>query len=83
MYKKVSVRVQDRAMHTHVELDDAALADLMRLGDFPSKKVAINTAIAEYVRLLRRRQLLSLRGKIRWEGNLRQLRAARKHRRRP
>ena len=64
-------------MRTNIELDDA-LVDLVRkLGQFDSKKAAVNAALAEYARLLKRRQVLALRGRVRWRGNLRRLRAAR------
>lgn len=64
-------------MRTNIELDDA-LVDLVRkLGQFDTKKAAVNAALAEYARLLKRRQVLALRGRVRWQGNLRRLRAAR------
>lgn len=64
-------------MRTHVELDDSLLEQVIRLGGFPTKKAAINAALAELSRALKRRQLLELRGKIRWQGDLDQLRAPR------
>lgn len=64
-------------MRTHVELDDTLLEQVIRLGGFPTKKAAINAALAELSRALKRRQLLELRGKIRWQGDLDQLRAPR------
>jgi len=64
-------------MRTHVELDDTLLEQVIRLGGFPTKKAAINAALAELSRALKRRQLLALRGKIRWQGDLDQLRAPR------
>ena len=64
-------------MRTNIELDDA-LVDLVRkLGQFDTKKAAVNAALAEYARLLKRRQVLALRGRVRWRGNLRRLRASR------
>lgn len=64
-------------MRTHLELDDALLNQVVQLGRFPTKKAAVNAALSEYVKLLKRRQLLDLRGKVTWEGNLEQLRASR------
>lgn len=64
-------------MRTHIELDDQLLAQVQQLGRFPTKKAAVNAALAEYAKLLKRRQLLALRGKIRWEGDLDQLRSNR------
>ena len=64
-------------MRTHIELDDQLLAQVQNLGRFATKKAAVNTALAEYAKLLKRRQLLELRGQVHWEGNFDQLRASR------
>lgn len=64
-------------MRTHLELDDTLLAQVVQLGRFPTKKAAVNAALAEFVKLLKRRQLLELRGKVAWEANLDQLRGSR------
>jgi Arc/MetJ family transcription regulator len=65
---------------THIELDDAVLENVLKLGGFSTKKAAVNSALAEYAKLLARRELLAMRGKVRWEGNLDELRADRRSR---
>ena len=67
-------------MKTHIELDDALLEEVFKLGGFATKKAAVNTALAEYVKVLKRRELLALRGKIPWEGDLNEMRADRRTR---
>jgi Arc/MetJ family transcription regulator len=64
-------------MKTHIELDDNLLEQVVRLGDFATKKAAVNTALSEYAKLLKRRELLTMRGQVRWEGNLHALRSDR------
>jgi len=64
-------------MRTHVELDDQLLSQVIQLGQFPTKKAAINAALLEFARTLKRRELLALRGKINWQGNLDELRLSR------
>lgn len=64
-------------MRTNIDIDDHLLTQVQNLGRFATKKAAVNAALAEYAKLLKRRQLLELRGQVRWEGNLDQLRAAR------
>lgn len=64
-------------MRTHVELDDRLIEAVIELGHFPTKKAAIHAALEDYVKVLKRRELLALRGKVRWEGDLDGLRAAR------
>lgn len=64
-------------MRTNIDIDDRLLTQVQNLGRFATKKAAVNAALAEYAKLLKRRQLLELRGQVRWEGNLDQLRASR------
>jgi Arc/MetJ family transcription regulator len=64
-------------MRTHIELDEHLLTQVQNLGRFTTKKAAVNTALAEYAKRLKRRQLLELRGKVHWEGDLDRLRASR------
>jgi Arc/MetJ family transcription regulator len=49
----------------------------MQLGQYPTKKAAVNAALAEYVRMLKRRRLLDLRGQVPWEGSLARMRERR------
>jgi Arc/MetJ family transcription regulator len=64
-------------MRTHIELDGDVIDQVMDLGQFSSKKAAVNTALAELAQSLKRKQLLALRGKVVWQGSLDTLRSAR------
>jgi Arc/MetJ family transcription regulator len=64
-------------MYTHVEVDESTLTQVMTLGAFASKKAAINSALAEMAKTLKRRELLAQRGKLAWTGDLNALRAQR------
>ena len=64
-------------MYTHVEVDESTLTQVMALGAFASKKAAINSALTEMAKTLKRRELLAQRGKLPWTGDLDALRAAR------
>ena len=63
-----------KAMKTHLDLDEILLAEAMRRGGHSTKRAAVNAALFEYVRLSKRRELLALRGQVRWEGDLDQMR---------
>ena len=69
------------AMKTHIELDDGLLEEVFRMGRFSTKKAAVNAALAEYAKLLKRRELLAMQGKVQWVGDLDALRADRTKRR--
>ena len=64
-------------MRTHIDLDENLVAQVVAMGHFPTKKAAIHAALTEFAKTLKRKQLLALRGKIAWEGDLNQLRATR------
>ena len=62
---------------THLDLDKHLLMEAMRRGGHGTKRAAVNDALAEYVNRRRRRELLALRGQIRWCGDLEQMRGRR------
>lgn len=64
-------------MKTHVDVDEGLLLEVIRLGNFPTKRAAIDAALHELSRALKRHELLALRGKVAWEGDLSQLRVGR------
>lgn len=68
-------------MKTHIELDDTLLEEVFRMGGFDTKKAAVNAALAEYAKLLKRRELLKMQGKVPWVEDLDALRADRTKRR--
>ena len=61
-------------MRTTLNVDDDAIASAMRLSPGKTKTSVINEALREYARRRRVRGLLRFRGKVRWEGNLDELR---------
>jgi Arc/MetJ family transcription regulator len=61
-------------MRTTLNLDDEAVEAAMKAAPGRTKTDVINDALREYARRRRLRGLLKFRGKVRWEGNLDQLR---------
>jgi Arc/MetJ family transcription regulator len=55
-------------MATPIELDPELLEEAVALGGFGTKKAAVDAALAEYIRTLKRQQLLALRGKVGWRA---------------
>lgn len=62
-------------MRTNIEVDKVAIADIIRISRAESQKQAIENAIKKYLRFLSRLELLKLKGKIKWEGNLDEMRS--------
>jgi Arc/MetJ family transcription regulator len=61
-------------MRTTLNIDDAALAGAMKTARGKTKTAVINEALREYARKRRIRRLLEFRGRVRWEGDLDDLR---------
>ena len=61
-------------MRTTLNIDDELLAEAMRCAPGQTKTGVINEALREFARRQRRTGLLALRGKVRWEGDLKLLR---------
>ena len=65
-------------MHrTNIELDDKLVKQAMRLFGKKTKKELVNFALNELIRRERAKGILSLEGKVKWEGDLRELRRGR------
>lgn len=78
IYNIYDQNIMETTVRTHIELNDQLIHEVLTLGKFETKKAAVNAALLEYVKFLKRQKLLKLRGKIQWQGNLEQLRAHRK-----
>jgi Arc/MetJ family transcription regulator len=65
-------------MHrTNVELDEKLVSKAMRLTQLSTKKQVINYALGEIVRRAERKKILNLKGKVKWIGNLDEMRESR------
>jgi Arc/MetJ family transcription regulator len=65
-------------MRTTLNLDDEAMAGALKAAPGQTKTGVINEALREFARRRRLRGLLKLQGKLRWEGNLDELRKRRR-----
>lgn len=64
------------SMHATIELDDQTLSEVMQWTQAKDVAGAVQTAIAEYLRLARRRQLVRLPGQVTMDENWHELDAA-------
>jgi Arc/MetJ family transcription regulator len=61
-------------IRTNIELDDALVAEAMKITGLPTKRATVEEALNQLVRRARqRRALLDMRG-LGWEGNLDEMR---------
>jgi Arc/MetJ family transcription regulator len=61
-------------MRTTLNVDDEALESAMKVSPGKTKTDVINEALREYARRRRLREFLQFEGKVRWEGDLDELR---------
>jgi Arc/MetJ family transcription regulator len=61
-------------MRTTLNINDEALAAAMAYAPGRTKTELVNEALRRFARSKRRKELLLLRGKVKWEGNLDELR---------
>lgn len=64
-------------MRTNIEIDDDVLREVRRLTGARTKREAVDLALRELVARYRRLEILKLRGKVRWEGDLEKSRSGR------
>ncbi len=74
MCTKINFFVYIYFMRTNIEIDDRLIDKAIKLSRARSKKEVVHLALQELVALLKRRELLNLRGKVKWEGDLNTMR---------
>lgn len=57
-------------MRTNIVIDDALIAEAMRVSGHKTKRATVEEALRLLVELRRQRGILDLVGKVRWEGDL-------------
>lgn len=61
-------------MKSTIEIDTDLMKKALKYSKLKTKKEILNTALEAYVKYQMRLTLLSLRGKVKWEGNLEKMR---------
>lgn len=62
-------------MRTNIELDDILVEQALKLGNIKTKKDVIHEALKNYVAWMKKKQLLDLKGSVKWEGSLKDMRS--------
>ncbi len=61
-------------MRTNIDIDDDLMADALKASGCKTKKAAVEEGLRLLVRTRKQGRLRALRGKLRWEGSLDDLR---------
>jgi Arc/MetJ family transcription regulator len=62
-------------MRTNIELDDVLVKQAIKLSKLKTKREVVQEALKSYVASMKRRELLNLKGRVSWEGNLKEMRS--------
>jgi Arc/MetJ family transcription regulator len=65
-------------MRTNIVIDDQLLAEVMRLTGIGTKRQAVDRALRTLLRIEQQRSVLDLEGNVKWEGDLSDMRTARR-----
>lgn len=61
---------------TNINIDDRLLKEGLKLTHLKTKKELVNYALGELVKKVRRKGILKYEGKIKWEGDLNEMRGS-------
>ena len=64
-------------MRTNVEIDEVLIERVMAATGLPTKRAAVDAGLRALLRLAEQMEILSLAGRVQWEGNLDAMRAGR------
>lgn len=64
-------------MRTNIDIDEDLIKKAMMLTGIKTKKGVVEAALAQMVSLKKQERLKDLRGKLKWEGNLDEMREGR------
>jgi Arc/MetJ family transcription regulator len=64
-------------MRTNIDLDDQLMETARQLTGIKTKRAIVEEALRVLIRLHRQADIRSLRGKLRWEGDLGEMRESR------
>lgn len=62
---------------TNIVLDERLVRQGLKVSGCKTKRDLVDLALREFLKATKRRELLGLRGQVRWEGNLNRLRRSR------
>jgi Arc/MetJ family transcription regulator len=64
-------------VRTNVEIDDALIERVLAATGLATKRAAVDAGLRALLRLVEQKEILSLAGRVRWEGDLDAMREGR------
>lgn len=63
-------------MRTNIEIDNKLIKEAKKISKAKTKKEVVDIALRSYIKAKQRKKILELFGKVKWEGNLKEMRSA-------
>lgn len=63
-------------MRTNIEIDDGLMADALKATGLTTKKEAVELGLKALIKMEKQGSIRSLRGKLKWDGNLEEMRTS-------
>lgn len=63
------------AMRTNIEIDDNLMSDALAMTGVRTKKEAVELGLKTLIRLKKQERIKQFKGKLRWEGDLAEMRS--------
>ena len=61
-------------MRTNIEIDDSLMANALKATGLSTKKEAVELGLEALIKLNKQASIRALRGKLKWEGSLEEMR---------
>jgi Arc/MetJ family transcription regulator len=75
VYKiKKSYTKRDDSMRTNIVIDDQLMSEALKLTGLKTKKEAVELGLKTLIRLKKQEEIRQYRGKLKWEGDLDEMR---------
>ena len=68
------LHILEDLMRTNIDIDDKLLSDAMKATGASTKREVVELGLASLVALKKQEKVKKFRGKLRWEGDLNQMR---------
>jgi len=69
-YVPYTLIVGGKTMRTNIVIDDELMNEAMTLSQLKTKKAVVETGLKLLVQIKKQEQIKSLRGKLKWDGDL-------------
>ena len=62
-------------MRTNIDIEDELIADAMRRSQLKTKKETVQKALEAFIKQLKAKEILALKGEVDWQGDLQEMRS--------